>query len=167
MPLVPGTTHRTGGALKLPPIMPTSLGPPASSAPSAASLLKTNPKGKRSRVFYRAAKGFLSFVGGDDSVTTKSPAVILREASCTPKFPSKDAQGTPAEGATCICFAYTLVGNSTKGCRFGDKCKFSHLDAAALPPGAMATHFAALRIAIDGPLKPYYALTAEGARFCR
>jgi hypothetical protein len=127
---------------------------------------KANPKVKRASVFFRAVRGLLSVVGGDDALPTKIPTIILRELSCTPKLPSKDTQGSPAEGATYICFAFTLVGNSTKGCRFGEKCKFRHLDAAELPPGAYATHFAALRIAVEGPLKPYFALTADGARLC-
>jgi hypothetical protein len=156
--LTSGPKHPPGSL----PNVSTNSGLAANTGPTS----RASTKGKRPRLFYRATKGFLSVVGGDNNTQVKSPAVILREASCTPKFPAKDNQGLPADDATCICFAYTIVSPSNRGCRFGDKCKFSHLDAAALPQGAVPTHFSALRLAIEGPLKQYYAFTVEGARVC-
>jgi hypothetical protein len=110
-----------GATMKLPPTPLLNAPPPGINVPLSGPLTKAGPKGKRSRVFYRATKGLLSVVGEDETSGIKSPAVILREASCTSKFPSKDAQGTPADSATCINFAYTIVGPNMKGCRLGDK----------------------------------------------
>ena len=110
----------------------------------------------------KAAKPLIQW--GPDAtaaIRDEGPRRIVKSARGKPKYPARNDDGEPEQGAALICIQHTMEG--VRPCQRGSSCNYAHLDGdgAAREP----TRYAALRIFLTKPeLVGKIVWTAEGKR---